>query len=48
MSRDPSWDCGGESQTMIHFVNDCPLPAFLGGLVGLHNLQTYGLKWTTA
>jgi hypothetical protein len=40
-----SCDCGADFQTMSHIVNDCPLRAFSGGLVGLTEVRADSLTW---
>jgi len=40
-----SCDCGAESQTMCHIVNDCPLRALPGGVAHLHSADDTVLSW---
>jgi hypothetical protein len=42
---DQSCDCGAETQTMHHIVNDCPLRALPGGVARLHRVDDTVLSW---
>jgi len=39
-------DCG-ETQTMLHIVNSCPLTKFDGGLLRLHEADEAAVDWLT-
>ena len=39
-------DCG-ETQTMLHIVNSCPLTKFDGGLLRLHEADEAAVNWLT-
>jgi len=39
-------DCG-ETQTMSHIVNSCPLTKFDGGLLRLHEADEAAVDWLT-
>ena len=43
-----SCDCGADSQTMSHIVNDCPLRALPGGLASLNKIDGAALDWIRA
>jgi len=40
------YDCG-ETQTMSHIVNSCPLTKFDGGLLRLHEADEAAIDWLT-
>ena len=42
----PTTNCG-ETQTMSHIVNSCPLTKFDGGLLRLHEADEDDVDWLT-
>ena len=39
--------CGGETQTMSHIVESCPLTKLNGGLYRLHSADEDAVSWLT-
>lgn len=38
-------DCGHESQTTCHIINECPLRAFTGTIYDIHQVGKEAVKW---